>query len=126
MQIESKHKKITDLNKPFEYPVVESGYLDIRKLSNNTELQEDINDPRKTLKYPVVVRGYLCSIDQSKNTEIQEGQKDSLCHQIIWSCVFVLFIFAIIGYVQSSSGVLGLFIILMIFLAMLFFRIIQK
>ena len=97
MQRKSKHKEISDPDKSSEYPVVKRGYLDTKKQSNNTEVQEEINDPRGPLKYPLVERGYLDTIDQSENTEIQEEKKDSLFRKIIWSCVFVIFILGIVG-----------------------------
>ena len=126
MRRKSRHKEISDLDKSSEYPVVKRGYLDTKKQSNNTEVQEEINDPRGPLKYPLVERGYLDTIDQSENTETQEEKKDSLYHQIIWSCVFVVFVLAIAGHAQLSPGAFGLSFILIIFLAILFFRIIKK
>jgi hypothetical protein len=126
MQRKSKHNEISDQNKSLEYPVVKQGYLDTKKQSKNTEIQEEINDPRKPFKCPVVERGYLDTIDQSENTETQEEKKDSLYHKIIWSCVFVIFVLAIIVFRESIQEAFGLFFILIIFLAILFYRIIKK
>jgi hypothetical protein len=126
MQRKSKHKEISDLDKSSEYPVVKRGYLDTKKQSNNTEILEEVNNPTEPFKCPVVERGYLDTIDQSENTETQEEKKDSLYHKIIWSCVFVIFILAIAGHAQFSPGAFGLFIILIIFLAILFCRIKNK
>jgi hypothetical protein len=121
MQRKSKHSEISDPDKSLEYPVVKRGYLDTKKQSSNTEIQEEINNLTEPFKCPVVEREYLDTIDQSENTETQEEKKDSLYHKIIWSCVFVIFVLAA-GHVQFSSGAFGLFIILIIFLAMLFLR----
>ena len=123
MQRKSKHSEISDPGKSLEYPVVKRGYLDTKKQSNNTEIQDEINNLTEPFKCPVVERGYLDTIDQSENTETQEEKKDSLFRKIIWSCVFVCFILAIMGYVP---GAFGLLIILLIYWAMLFCRIIKK
>ena len=87
---------------------------------------KEISDINKSSECPVVERGYLDTKDQSENTETQEEKKDSLYHKIIWSGVFVIFVLAIAGHVQFSPGAFGLFFILIIFLAMLFLRIIKK
>ena len=123
MRRKSKHKEISDLYKSSEYPVVKRGYLDTKKQSTNTEIQEEINNPTEAFKCPVVERGYLDTKYHSENTETQEEKKGSLYHKIIWSCVFACFILAIMGYVP---GAFGLFIILLIYWAILFFRIIKK
>ena len=122
MQRKSKHNEISDSDKSLEYPVVKCGYLETAKQSNNTEIQ----DENKPLKCPVVERGYLDTTKQSNNTGTQEEKKDNLYHEIICLCLFVVFVLAITGHVQSSPGAFGLFIILFIFLAILFFRINKK
>ena len=65
MQIKSNHKKISDLQKSLEYPLVELGYLDTRKQSNKTDILEEIYDPNESLKWPLVERGYLDITKQS-------------------------------------------------------------
>lgn len=120
MQRKSKHKEINDSNKSVKYPAVKCGYLDTEKQSKNTEIQED-NEP---LKCPLVERGYLDKTKQSNNTGTQE-EKNSYNYMIML-CVFVIFILAITGHVQYSPGAFGLSFILLIFLAILFFRINKK
>ena len=122
MQRKSKHNEISDLDKSSEYPVVKRGYLDTKKQSNNTKIQEEINGPREPLNCPVVERGYLDTIDQSENTETQEEKKHTTYNYKIMLSAFAVSVLAIIVFRESIQGAFGLFFILIIFLAILFFR----
>ena len=126
MQRKSKHNEINDPDKSSEYPVVKRGYLDRKKQSTNTEIQDEINDPRKPLNCPVVERGYLDTIDQSENTETQEEKKNITYNYKIILSAFAISVLAVIVFRESIPGAFGLFFILIIFLAMLFLRIIKK
>ena len=117
MQRKSKHNEISDPDKSLEYPVVKRGYLDRKKQSTNTEIQEEINNLRGPLKYPVVERGYLDTTDQSENTETQEDRKDSLFRLIIWSCVFVIFI---LGTVPKDFGSILILLPLMVIIILVY------
>ena len=122
MQRKSKHSEISDSGKSSEYPVVKRGYLDTKKQSSNTEIQEEINNLTEPFKCPVVEHGYWDTIDQSENTETQEEKKHTAYNYKIMLSAFAVSVLAIIVFRESIPGAFGLFFILIIFLAMLFYR----